>query len=535
MTKKKLLLRKVQQIIILMVFAMVGLIAVQVYWIKNAIEENEKQFAQSVQQALVDVGRQLERQEVAYSTQKSIDTFLSESIMSKMDSFYRLSNPEGNLDYSFNSTFNDKRVEGLANITGGEAELNIDPQTGRLSLEFREYVQNKVISSPEEFRRAQREFIQQQNNTEKSRIIKDVFEDLFQKPRPLEERVNQKLVDSLIHTEMLNQNIKTPYEFVVLNLRHRKLLFNDQVTDKIGVINDGFKVRLFPNDVTASNNYLSVFFPNKKEYIIKQMLWVLSASTVFIVIITACFIMVILVILKQKKLSEMTNDFINNMTHEFKTPISTISLACEMLSDPDIQNMPKGRTRYLGMIKDESIRLTKQVEKVLQTARLDKQDFRLKIEDVNIHDIVGKAVQNISVQVESKNGQINTDLNAKSCFVQCDPVHMRNIISNLLENANKYSPQNPQIKVSTQDAKGGVKIKISDKGNGISKENQAHIFDKFYRVPTGNVHNVKGFGLGLSYVKKMLDAHNANIKVKSELRKGTTFVIFLPHYYKSNF
>ncbi|MBT33341.1 MAG: hypothetical protein CMO01_27075 [Thalassobius sp.] len=259
-------------------------------------------------------------------------------------------------------------------------------------------------------------------------------------------------------------------------------------------------------------------------------MWLLLASSVvFISLIIYGFAFAIYTILKQKKISEITNDFISNMTHELKTPISTVSLACEALMDPDIRALPNQSTRYLGIIKEENERLSTQVEKVLQIARLDRGDFKLNIEKINLHEAIQQAIKNIHLQIETRDGEIITNLNAKQPVIEADQVHLINIINNLLDNANKYSFEKPTITINTKDIEGGIQLTIRDKGQGIAKEMLNKIFDKFYRVPTGNLHDVKGFGLGLSYVKTMVNAHGGEISVKSELKKGSSFTIILPH------
>jgi two-component system phosphate regulon sensor histidine kinase PhoR len=222
------------------------------------------------------------------------------------------------------------------------------------------------------------------------------------------------------------------------------------------------------------------------------------------------------------------------MTHEFKTPISTISLACEVLRDPDMRQLPNQVDRYIGIIGEENKRLANQVEKVLQIATLDRGKFKLHISEVDIHKVITKAIKNIAIQIESRGGVLAASLDAQSPVIQVDEVHLTNIVFNLLDNANKYSPDKPEISISTENTSKGILIKISDKGQGISKENLAKIFDKFYRVPTGNVHNVKGFGLGLSYVKTIITAHHGDVSVKSEPNKGSTFTLFLPYVYEQN-
>jgi len=232
--------------------------------------------------------------------------------------------------------------------------------------------------------------------------------------------------------------------------------------------------------------------------------------------------------LKQKKLSEIKNDFISNMTHEFKTPISTISLASEMLGDSSISQTPEKQQRYLKMIRDENKRLSVLVESILQTSILDKGEFKLKLSEVDVHEIINAAINNTHLLIDQRNGIIHTSLKAQKHILKADRVHLTNIVFNLIDNAIKYTQEIPEITVTTYNTAEGIMIQVKDNGIGISRENQRKIFDKFYRVPTGNLHNVKGFGLGLSYVLAVVLKHKGTISVNSEPGKGSTFNVHFP-------
>ena len=258
------------------------------------------------------------------------------------------------------------------------------------------------------------------------------------------------------------------------------------------------------------------------------MWFMLLVSIMFMIILVFSFYYTISTIFKQKKLSEIKNDFISNMTHEFKTPISTISLACEVLSDNSIEKTKEKTGNYVKMISDENKRLSLLVENILQTAILDKGQFKLKVQSTDIHAVIEQTIENIKLQVENKQGEITTSLNAEKHIINVDRIHITNIIFNLIDNALKYSTTQPVIKILTKSNKNGIYIFVKDNGMGISKENQQRVFDTMYRVHTGNVHNVKGFGLGLSYVKAVVEKHGGLIKVESELNKGSTFIVYLP-------
>jgi two-component system, OmpR family, phosphate regulon sensor histidine kinase PhoR len=253
-----------------------------------------------------------------------------------------------------------------------------------------------------------------------------------------------------------------------------------------------------------------------------------TSSLLLTLFILAIFIITVVVIIKQKRLSEIRNDFVNNMTHELKTPIATISLASQMLNDKSIPIESKNLNSLAGVISDETKRLSIQVEKVLQMAVFDKGKISLKIRRLEIHELINNVVKNFILQVRNRNGQITKNLDAEYTMVNVDEVHFSNILLNLLDNAIKYSKGQPQITVSTFNKKSGIIIEVQDNGIGISKANQKRIFEKFYRVSTGNIHNVKGFGLGLSYVKKIVEEHGGKISLHSEVNVGTTFEIWIP-------
>jgi two-component system phosphate regulon sensor histidine kinase PhoR len=274
--------------------------------------------------------------------------------------------------------------------------------------------------------------------------------------------------------------------------------------------------------------FLSLLFPTKTNYSLNGVEVTLLSSIILIILIIGAFYFTISTIIRQKKLSEIKSDFINNMTHEFKTPISTISLAGEVLSDKTIVKTPESVEKYLKIIKDENKRLAGLVENVLQAAVLDKGKLKFKIQECDLHKIISDVIQSLNLQIQNKGGFITTELNARRYSLFADRMHLGNIIYNLIDNALKYSKDAPHITISTDSNKDGISISVQDNGIGIRKEDQKKIFETFYRVPTGNVHNVKGFGLGLSYVKAVVEKHGGHVEVQSEPGYGSTFVVYLP-------
>jgi two-component system phosphate regulon sensor histidine kinase PhoR len=273
--------------------------------------------------------------------------------------------------------------------------------------------------------------------------------------------------------------------------------------------------------------YFGVQFPNRAAHIINQMgIW--SFSSIVLLLVITFFSYTLFVILKQKRLSEIQKDFINNMTHEFKTPIATIAVSAEVLKDPAIVHQPERLLNYAGIIEKENIRLKQQVERVLQMARLDKEAVGLKKEVVDVHQLIQDSIRHHAMTLQNMKGQVHCELKASLTNMEADKFHLLSVFNNLLDNAIKYCKAIPEITVRTLDHHKGLLIEIVDNGIGISQENQKRIFQKFYRVPTGNVHDVKGFGLGLSYAKTIVEAHGGEISVKSELGKGCVFRIYIP-------
>lgn len=338
--------------------------------------------------------------------------------------------------------------------------------------------------------------------------------------------INASLLEFLLRSEFEKRSIEADFEFGIYDCHSERMVYGNYVPlqtakDKI---NPAKSLPAWANQ----GYHFGVQFPKREAHIINQMgIW--SFSTLVLVLVIIFFAYTLFVILKQKRLSEIQKDFINNMTHEFKTPISTIAVATEVLKDPAIRNQPERLLNYSTIIEKENARLKQQVERVLQVARLDKEDFGLKKEILDIHQVIQDAIRNTSMTLQEKQGTIVCDLSAIEREVPADKLHLTNVIQNLIDNAIKYCKNIPEITIKTTNELKRLVIEVHDNGIGISAENQKRIFQKFFRVPTGNVHDVKGFGLGLSYVKTIVEVHGGNIKVESELGKGSVFRIYLPN------
>jgi two-component system phosphate regulon sensor histidine kinase PhoR len=350
--------------------------------------------------------------------------------------------------------------------------------------------------------------------------IKNLFERQVNK-----ERLEIPTIDSILNTTLTDAGINEPYQYAIV--KGKKILYNS--TGKMKKIPESsFKKNIFTSDIANTSAELWVYFPNQKSYIWQSSGIMLSSSLFLNLIIIGIFAYTVNTIIQQKKLSDIKTDFINNMTHELKTPISTIGLAAEMLTDRSLQRTEKSILRYANMIRDENQRLQNHVEKVLQFARLESGNIKLNIQEIDVHDLLENILPKVSLQIEQLHGELIYEPNAQKSNIQGDAEHITNVIYNLLDNAIKYSPHTSKIIVSTQSSNDSLKISIQDHGIGMNKDTINKIFEQFYRVPTGNIHNVKGFGLGLSYVKLMAEAHHGSIQVLSKLDKGSTFSLTLP-------
>ena len=361
----------------------------------------------------------------------------------------------------------------------------------------------------------------------KTHRLKNVANKVLQEIKTWEEdKISIEHVHEILERELRNRDIPIPFEFGIF--KDSLLTEKTNIADSTLLMKSNFKVKLFPNNIIQKNIALSVYFPKKESFIYRTLNWLLLISLIFSIIVLVTFAFSIYFILKQKKISEMKSDFINNMTHEFKTPIATISVAADSITNQKVIDNPEQIRFFTDMIKKENTRMNRQVEDILTIARLDKKDFEFNWVAFDLHEVIENAMQSIMLQVEKKGGVLSSSLVALNPVATSDPNHFVNLIYNLLDNANKYSPQSPKISISTKNNSKGVLITVEDKGIGMTKAVQSRIFERFYRQTSGNIHNVKGFGLGLSYVKAVLEANRGTISVTSEPGKGSRFEVFIP-------
>jgi two-component system phosphate regulon sensor histidine kinase PhoR len=343
---------------------------------------------------------------------------------------------------------------------------------------------------------------------------------------PIANRFSNATLDSLVASGLHSQAITIPYEFGIF--RNDSMEAGRTTLSEKALLESDFKVPLTKLKPFETPEILRVYFPTYKAYLFTELIPEVGSTLLLVAIIIFCFVYIVRTIVRQKEFAGRLSDFINNMTHEFKTPISTISLASEAIARPEnARSQPKIK-RYNGMIADENKRMKKQVEKILQMSALEEGDYELNLVPVDVHKIITKAVENISLQMTARKGTITTELNAPRSKIQADAVHLENIVHNVLDNAVKYSRNEPKIVVATSSTADQLIIRVQDNGIGIAEEHLQKVFEKYYRVPTGNVHDVKGFGLGLSYVKLVTEAHRGTIAIQSQLGKGTTVELHFP-------
>lgn len=337
----------------------------------------------------------------------------------------------------------------------------------------------------------------------------------------------QDELHDIIQGVLKENNIKVPFEFSILNMYKNPVFVSDGF--HLEDMETAFPIGLATDNDAMNQETLYLSIHEDKNAVVRQMWWIIMASIIFTIIIISAFIVTVRTLFNQKKISEIKSDFINNMTHELKTPLATISLAIDALTNEKVIHDAEKVKIYSSMIKEENKRMNKQVEKILQAARLEREEIKLTLQKLDAHQIINKVADNLALQIQERNGTLTLRLNATNPMIDADEVHFSNIIFNLLDNAMKYSAGAPHIELETfSHGNGMISIKVKDNGIGMDKETQARIFEKFYRAHTGNLHNVKGFGLGLSYVKAIVDAHEGRIKVESAPGKGSAFTITLP-------
>ena len=513
MSKKKLWIFTAAMSLVLL-----ALIAVQTYWINIAYDVKEQQFKQLVNTALNNIVKKVEAHETILEVTNEIISITADSLKTTNDldpfNFFSADSLKNNNE--FQSAQEDVFVWSNGTYTFKRNQ--------RKSILRYDTVNTKKILTPD--KDLITEHLLKEN---KSVFVENIVRKLTRKKVKIEERIDNQTLDSIVSKEFKNKGILKPFEYAIRKSDSLETIHSIGFDSTNIYEHNLFETQLFPDDLFNDPHYLLVYFPDHVSHIFASIGLMAGSSIILTLIVILSFWTNIFIIVRQKKLSEMKNDFVNNMTHELKTPISTISLASQMLKDKTVPNDMKDFDFISKLIEDESKRLGQQVEKVLQMAIFDKGKLKLQIKQISLNKLLSNVADNFDIHVKSKGGSLSRAFSKDEISIIGDEVHLSNVITNLIDNAIKYSNDTPKISISATEKKKKIIISVADNGIGISKENIKKVFDRFYRVHTGNIHDVKGFGLGLSYVQKIVEEHGGTIKVQSELNKGSKFTIILRH------
>lgn len=509
-------------IIMSIVFA--ALLYMQIMYMESMIKMREDQFSEGVKRGLHGVALHLEQDETQYYLEEDVSLIETSSVYPTL--------PDGNLTHLGGVNYRFRTQSGL------EADLTLKSDVDKIyqlqndQRDFRDrYRAIQGVVKDHNRQRAMQDAFQDHYMYQKG-LINDVILNIMSRAakRPITERVDSATVHEYLTTEFSNNGIDIPFEMALVNRDNVPVYKTTGYLPTTDVQGSMFIRALFPNDTPDKTYFIKVYFPHKSDYI-HQSLGFMGPVLIMTIILLIFFIYIIVVAFRQKKLTEMKNDFINNMTHEFKTPISTISLAAQMLNDDTVRKSPAMLQHAASIINDETKRLRFQVEKVLQMSMFDKKKATLRLQEVDANACIDNIINTFKIKVERYGGSIRAELNAEDAIVMVDEMHFTNVIFNLLDNAVKYRKEDVplQLVVETRNIDNDkLQITVRDNGIGIKREDLKKIFDRFYRVHTGNRHDVKGFGLGLAYVKKMIEVLGGVIKAESEYNIGTNFIIILP-------
>ena len=522
--------RLIRILIFVMLAALVGLIILQSLYLRDAISVKENHFEQLVEQSMSDIVQHLEtKQTMEYF---NMEMYESHTTLAQPNENEPSQNAIGTnfefviedgityLDDTFFCSANayvslyapDSMVVAIENEIG-------DTESRTYYLGGQNRIKPNLLSTD-------------QNISRSFGYFENVVGRILSIDRGVEQTLDQDDLEEAI-TESLERNgISLTYEYAVLEPRMGYIMTSNKFDPSVE--GDMFRKQLTPEKFFSRPSYLELYFPSKSDFILTSIGIMGASSLLLILAIIGLFAISVLIIIRQKKLSEIKNDFINNMTHELKTPISTLSLAGQMLQDKSTIGSEKMVAHISNIIEDETKRLGYQVEKVLQVALIEKGKLKFNFKPVEVNSVLQKVKNSFELHVKKKDGTIVLESEDSHIIIEADEVHITNVFFNLLDNAIKYCTETPRISISAKTLKNGIEVTVSDNGIGIAKENQQKIFDNFFRVPTGNIHNVKGFGLGLSYVKKVMDEHAGNIKVDSDIGKGTMFTLFFPFKNEAN-
>jgi two-component system phosphate regulon sensor histidine kinase PhoR len=531
-------------LVVLMGFSLIGIILVQFLWVNNAVQVQKERFNVTIYDALNATVQRAQKEQAA-------DSFLQQFM-----SFASSNNDTSSFNDNQNSTpyfpqpgEKEKKdvkelIKGKNKIeqpfTNGSFQAHIEIESSGKPKQVITRSGNFDINSNKDIKHVEKaislmedsikKVMEINSNINPLKILNQFSYEIKMRSADVSNRINTDNLTQILEYELNARGIDLNYEYGILNRNdgsltkhYSKNYYKDKSEFK-------FVANLFPNDYFRSLSplVLDIYFPLQQQFIYKSLGLLLGSSILFTFLILLSFYFTLRTILNQKKLSEIKSDFINNMTHEFKTPIATINLATDNIANPKIIDKPDYISPFLKIIKEENKRMNNQVERVLQMSLIEKSDFQLMPANTDLHQLINDAIAKMQLLANQKSAIITSDLKADLTVFNVDEIHFTNVVVNLLENALKYSKQDPHINITTLNNKNGIEIMIKDNGIGMSKEQQAKVFEKFFRATKGNIHNVKGFGLGLSYVKAIMVEHGGNVFVKSKLGEGSEFKLFLP-------
>ncbi|MBR6278987.1 MAG: HAMP domain-containing histidine kinase [Bacteroidales bacterium] len=493
---------------------MCWLIGIQSSWFKSAYMLRQEHFSEQVMHSLGAVVSELEKQEVVLQLSNEVIAVSFDSVPSFSDDVELDRNSHVLVDSLLKDS---TKKETIVAVPKDSLFYAVTDSTDRT------FYFDAQCMNLHEFQ----DKIRQRVHRNKTIFVENLVNNLIRKKVEIEKRVSPEHIKEILTEQLRNNGINIPFKFQLLRDDKTPFYSSCPLCNEDNELNV-YEIALFPNDIISPKCYLSVRFPEETMVSMLSMQKQVAVGGVLTLIIISIFVITLVIIFRQKKLSEMKTDFVNNMTHELKTPIASISLASQMLKDTAIMQNPKSFSQISSVIEQESKRLGFQVERVLQMATIEKGRAVMKIKEIYVNELIKKVVNSFALKVKDRGGEVIFSAAAKDDMIDGDEVHITNLISNLLDNALKYSKDEPKIRITTCNLRKGVEITVSDNGIGISHDDQKRIFEQFFRVHTGNVHDVKGFGIGLSYVKKIVEEHRGTIKLKSEPGKGTTFFVFLP-------
>jgi two-component system, OmpR family, phosphate regulon sensor histidine kinase PhoR len=516
-------------LVFLMSISLIGIILVQLFWINSSFQKNDEQFRHHALVVLNNVSEKLNKKEMLdfkTSIEKFKDSTGKEPKQEQLKQLFYYEKdvnskeiliytnaivPE---DFGIDGSLFDKKLKGF----------NIKEYSAKRKTQI--FKDNSLDGSGSNLSSKPSETIEKSGDLTIFDIVQFelLSKDILSK-RPIQQRISSRLVNDVLNFELHKSELKTPYEFAVYkNGLATKVKSEEFRYDKCTT----FSVPILLDADGKTEYKLLLRFPNKVNFVFSSMLPMTILTLLFVVIILVTYTSALKQLIMQKQISEIKTDFINNMTHEFKTPIATINLALDAIKNPKIIDDKEKVQKYLQMIKDENKRMHAQVENVLRISKLERNELNIDKEPQELTQFIEDAIDHISLILEDREGEVHTHFNASRTTVLLNDVHFTNVLVNILDNAMKYSAEKPIINIYTENIKDSVLIKIEDNGIGMSKAVQKKVFEKFFREHTGDLHNVKGHGLGLAYVKQIVDDHNGEVFVESEKGKGSTFIIKLP-------